>query len=359
MLVSKLRKCLNFKQLAFASLILTSLLFILTETSRGLLALDSHRVYGTAISGSLIYVAIRLRGLSQKMFPLFLAISFLFPPAILAALLPFRVSESKKDELAEELEDSDLLNKSYGTNLVICRSARLMGSVAISLASELSRYRRVVLVDWNGDAGKRLRDVDHRIANPSDIWLGYPGDLGPSYYLTASEFLSYLTGADAPFIFGMLRGDRPSFSDLKLGEQEQLISSIVRAEGLRLEDALPKLVGVLVIDASGLSVKAKNAISLMTLLQSSVYRDRDFLVIAPLLSPLTDEKLNQRIKDELKWLISSLSRGGCFITSTEESAKFCNEFDNVLECDHCSKPSHKLDGFRLCPWRGSRGRKRA
>lgn len=349
---------LNAKNFFSILLILVSVLLILVETSRGSLTPDAHRVYRVAISGALIYISLKPRGISKKKFASILLVSLFFPPALLASLFLARESEPKEVGGVEEQEESpDLLSSSYRANLVICRTVRLMNSIAIYLASELCRHRRVVLVDWNGNAAERLKEVDHRIASPSEICFSYPGALGPSYYFTASEFLSYLTGTDPSLISRVLMGSQASPANLKLSEKDPLLSKLISDDCLKLEDALPKLLGVLIIDASKLNVKLKNAVSLMTLLQCSAYRGRDFLVITPLLSPLTDEKLSQKIKDELRWLISSLSNGGCFITSTEESAGFFEEFDRVLECGPCPKPVHKLGGFHLCSWRGGRGKK--
>lgn len=351
----------ELKRVTSIVLILIAALLILTETSRGILVLDSHRVYGLAISSFLLYLALRLRGSVDKNFLLLFVLSFIFPPILLLALLLPRGCLKKLHRTVQEDEKIflDLLNASYRSNLIICRSIRLMGSVSTSLALELSRYRRVILVDWNGNAHLRLREVECRIANPSDIWFGYQGNLGPSYYMTLSELLSYLTETDPSFILGLLRGNASSVSrDPRIGDYEQIIS-LARSGSLRIEDALPKLVGVLIIDASKLNAKGKNVISLLTLFQCSVYTERDFLVITPLLSPITDKKLSPKIRDELRWMLSSLSKSGCFILSTEESSGFSSEFDNVLECNGCTNPVYKLDNFRLCPWIGDRGKRQA
>ncbi|MEM3371377.1 MAG: hypothetical protein QXO55_02005 [Candidatus Korarchaeum sp.] len=341
----------ELKRAISITLILIAALLILTETSRGILALDSHRIYGLTLSSLLLYLALRLRGSVNRNFLLLFVLSLIFPPTLLLTLLLPRERHEKTRKAVREGEEKffDLLDASYRSNLIICRSIRLMGSLATSLASRISKHRRVILVDWNGNAHSRLGEVECRIANPSDLWFGYQGNLGSSYYITLSELLSYLTGADPSSILGLLTGDTPPVPrDPRIGDHEPIISS-ARSGGLRIEDALPKLVGVLIIDASKLNAKGKNLISLMTLFQCSVYTERDFLVIAPLLSPLTDRKLNPRMRDELRWIISSLSKAGCFILSTEESLGFSDEFDNVLECDSCGGPVYKLDGFRLCP----------
>ncbi|MCS7103495.1 MAG: hypothetical protein NZ992_06410 [Candidatus Korarchaeum sp.] len=352
---------LDLRKFIFSLLILLAVLLILVEISRGVLTLDSRRVYGSVLSASLLYSALRLKGSVNRAFILLTIFSLIFPPILLLALLlPKEHLESVCESTQEEGEESiDLLNASYRSNLVICRSVRLMGSLATSLALEISKRRRVVLVDWNGEARSRLKEVDCKIANPSDVWFGYQGSLGISYYITLSEVLSYLTGADPSSILGLLMKENPpALSDPKMSDHEPIISA-VRSGVLRIEDALPKLVGVLVIDASKLNAKGKNMVSLITLFQCSVYIERDFLVIAPLLNPLTDEKLNPRIRDELMWMISSLSKAGCFILSTRESSRFSDEFDSVLECDDCVKPVYKLDNFRLCAWIRDKGRKRA
>lgn len=352
---------LDLRKLVSNSMILLAILLILAEASRGVATLDPRRVYGVALSATLLYLALRSRGPVNRGFVTLTIPSLIFPPVLLLTfLLPKGRFKRMHGAASEGLREiPDLLKASYGSNLVICRSARLMGSLAISLALETSKQRRVVLVDWNGEARSRLKEIDFRIADPSDIWFGYQGSLGPSYYITLSEILSYLTGADPSYILELLGGDNPHAPrDSRLGDHGAILP-VVRSGGLRIEDALPKMAGVLVIDASKFNAEGKNVISLTTLLQCSVYAERDFLVITPLLNPLTDEKLSPRMRDELRWIVSSLSKAGCFILSTRESLRFSDEFDNVLECDSCEDPTYKLDNFRLCAWTGGTGGKRA
>jgi hypothetical protein len=338
----------NMRRISFSILILVATLFILAETSRGILIPDSKRVYGISLAGLLMYLALIIGKNRRSFFPIFFVLSFFFPPILMLALIPFRIK--RKDEAYQApAKGMDLLSASYGSNLVICKSVRIMSSLATSLAIEISKRRRVILVDWSGEASKRFRDIEHRIASPSDIWLGYKGILGSSYDLTLSELLSYF-GVDQSAILNVIRKRdiRSPVDDILLPLSE---------ERVRIDEALPKPGGALIIDLSKLNARGKNAISLMVLLQCLAYDERDFLVISPLLSPITDERLHGKVRDEIKWIISSLSKSGCFILSTHEASQFSDEFDTVLECDSCATPIYRLNGFRLCPWIGGKGKR--
>jgi len=336
----------NIRRILFIILILMAILFILAETSRGIFIPDPKRVYGTSLAGLLIYLALIVGKNRRSLFPIFFVLSFFFPPILILALIPFRM---ERKEIHQAPVREDLLSASYGSNLVICKSVRIMSSLAISLALEISKRRRVILVDWSGEASKRFRDMEHKIASPSDIWLGYQGSLGSSYDLTLSELLSYF-GVDQSLILDTIK--RKSIR----GPVDEILLPLSE-ERVRIDEALPKPGGALIIDLSKLNARGKNAISLMILLQCSAYDERDFLVISPLLSPITDERLHERIRDDIKWLISSLSRSGCFILSTHEASQFSDEFDTILECDSCVTPIYKLNGFRLCPWTGGKGKR--
>lgn len=329
-------------------LIFVTILLILAETSRGIFIPDSRRVYVISLAGFLIYLILVLRRNKRTLFPIFFVSSFFFPPILILALIPFEVQ--RKEEICHvPVKEIDILSASYKSNLVICKSVRVMSSLATSLALEISKRRRVILVDWSGEAPKRFRDVEHKIASPSDIWLGYQGALGSSYDLTLSELLSYF-GVDQSLILNVIKR-----KDLR-GPVDDILLPL-SGERVRIDEALPKQGGALIIDLSKLNARGKNAISLMILLQCSAYDERDFLVISPLLSPITDGRLHEKIRDEIKWLISSLSKSGCFILSTHEASQFSNEFDTIFECDRCVTPIYKLNGFLLCPWTGGKGRR--
>ncbi len=337
----------NLRRVLFSVLILIAILFILAETSRGIFIPDSKRVYGTSLAGLLIYLALIIGKNRRGFFPIFFLLSFFFPPILILTLIPFRMK--RNEEVYHAPVKEDLLSASYRSNLVICKSVRIMSSLATSLALEISKRRRVILVDWSGEASKRFRDMEHRIASPSDIWLGYQGILGSSYDLTLSELLSYF-GVDQSAILNIIKR-----RDIRGPVDEILLP--LSEERIRIDEALPKPGGALIIDLSKLNMRGKNAISLMILLQCSAYDERDFLVISPLLSPITDERLHEKIRDDIKWLISSLSKSGCFILSTHEASQFSDEFDTIIECDSCVTPIYKLNGFRLCPWIGGKGKR--
>ncbi|MDK2384285.1 MAG: hypothetical protein QI199_05695, partial [Candidatus Korarchaeota archaeon] len=180
-----------------------------------------------------------------------------------------------------------------------------------------------------------------------------------SYYMTASLLLSYLIGVNPSVISEVLKtGDISLLDDIRIPEPgRSLLRKLFGEDGSLLHEALPEVAGVLIIDASGLSTAGKDATSLITLLQSVAYERRDFVVITPLLSPLTDERAPYQIKDEIRWLISSLRRGGGIITSIEDSLAYSSEFDVVLVCDECEDPIYRLDSYRLCPLIARRARK--
>ncbi len=335
------------RDLAFLLLSFVGILFIFVEAPRGLIIPDSHRIYNVALGSAFIYLGLRLKlEVDNRIFiPIFLA-SFLFPPIILLSYIP------KPHKTSEEISQKDsLLERSFSSNLVICDSIGLARSISISIAKELSKYRRVVLVDWTGEALSRLESGHVKIANAGDIWFGYAGNLGPSYYMTVASLLSYLTNINASVINEALKtGDISLLEDMRIPEPSRSILLMILGEkGSLLHEVLPETAGTLVVNASNLPAIGKDLLSLMVLLQSIVYESRDFLIVAPLLSPLTDSKLPKTLQDEIRWMISSLSNGGAFIASIRESMHYYDEFDGKMECNECENPISKVDNYRLCP----------
>jgi len=335
------------------------ILFMLVEMPRGIIIPDPKRMYNTLLGAVLIYSGLKLRSdVNLRLFiPLTLA-SFFFTPLLLLSF----ILKAPKSALSNEEGEKDitgLLEASFSSCLVICDSTKLASSVAISIAGELAKYRRVVLVDWGGEARNRLErtGVEFRVAKAGEIWYGYAGGLGPSYYMTLSDLISYFTGINASVISEVLRsGDISLLEDLKIPEPSRsLLIKVFGEEKTLLHEALPETAGVLVIDASRLPARGKDIISIMTLLQATAYERRDFLVVAPLLSPLTDPRSPSAVQDEMRWLISSLSRGGAFISSVREGERYAGEFDLALECDSCRDPLSKLDSYRLCLLQVRRG----
>ncbi len=343
------------RDLSFLLFSFIGILFILVETPRGLMIPDSHRIYNVILGSAFIYLGLRLKfkEVDNRVFiPIFLA-SFLFPPIIFLSYIP------KPKETPEEINQGDnLLGRSFSSNLVVCDSIGLACSISISIAKELSKYRRVVLIDWTGKALSRLESGNVKIAKAGDVWFGYAGNLGPSYHMTVSNLLSYLTNISASVINESLKtGDTSLLEDLRIPEPSRSILLMTLGEkGSLLHEALPETAGILIVDASNLPATGKDIVSLMALLQSVAYENRDFLIIAPLLSPLTDPKLPKTLQDEIRWMISSLSNGGAFIASTKESMPYCDEFDSKMECDGCDNPIGKVDNYQLCPLQVHKGR---
>ncbi len=329
------------------------ILFILVESPRGLIIPDYHRVYNVILGSAFIYLGLRSKlEVDRRVFiPIFLA-SFLFPPLIFLSYIPrpHRMPERGDREVS-------LLELSFSSNLIVCNSIRLACSISISLAEEMSKNRRVVLVDWTGEAHDRLRLSNVKVARVGDVWFGYAGNLGPSYYMTVSSLLSHLTGVNASLIKEALKtGDTSLLGDIRIPEPSRsILIAILGEKGSLLHEALPETAGTLIIDASHLPALGKDLISLMALLQSTAYENRDFLVIVPILSPFTDPKLPETLQDEIKWIISSLSNGGAFIVSTRESMLYYDEFNARMECDGCENPISKVDSYRLCPLQARKG----
>ncbi len=341
------------------TLMAAGLLFLAVEVIRIWPILIPQRPVNILLSSSLMYSSLRIRGREVNYRHLLLVIltSLLVPPILLMLpFLPERAGEVERMAGAEESEE-DLLAASFRSILVVCDSMALATSLATSLASHLANWRRIVLVDWSGDAPERLKGLEVRVAKPEDLWLGHPGNLGPSYYMTASLLLSYLSDINPSVIGEALKTGDPSFlQDVRIPEPgRSLLISLLGEGGSLLHEALPEVAGILVIDASELPVAGKDALSLLTLLQAVAYEKRDFAVITPLLSPLTDERAPSRIRDEMRWLISSLRRGGGIVTSIPHAAPFIGEFDLGLECDGCDAPIYRLDSYRLCPLQSRRG----
>ncbi len=334
------------RDLVFLLLSFIGVLFILVEAPRGLIIPDSHRVYNVVLGSAFIYLGLRLKlRVDHKIFiPIFLA-SLLFPPIVFISYIP------KPQRMPEKIGSKDsLLRRSFSSNLVVCDSIGLACSISISIAKELSRHRRVVLVDWTGKALSRIKSGNVKIANTGDTWFGYAGNLGPSYHMTVSNLLSYLTNTNAFIIDRVLKtGDTSLLEDMRVPEPSRSILLMILGEkGPLLHEALPETAGTLIVDVSDLPATGKDLASLIALLQSIVYENRDFLVIVPLLSPLTDPKLPKTLQDEIRWMISSLSNGGAFIVSTRESILYYDEFDSKMECNGCENPISKVDNYRLC-----------
>jgi len=342
-------------------LLILGFLFLSVEVVRIWPVRMPQRLINISIASILFYLGFRIRGNVDLRYYVPLALgSLLFPPLLLLTFIS--TMSISKDEVREEDErqsEQDLLSLSFKSVLTVCKSVGLASSLAISLASLISTNRRVILVDWNGDAADRLKNAEIRIARPEELRFSHAGGLGPSYYMTASLLLSYLSGVNPSVISEVLKtGDVSLLDDVRIPEPgRSLLRQLFGEDGSSLHEALPEVAGVLIIDASRLSTAGKDAISLMTLLQSVTYERRDFVVITPLLSPLTEERAPPQIKDEIRWLISSLRRGGGIITSIEDSLAYSSEFDVVLVCDECEDPIYRLDSYRLCPLPVRRARK--
>ncbi len=342
------------RDIAFLLLSFVGILFILVESPRGLMIPDSHRIYNVVLGSAFIYLGLRLKlKVDHRIFIPILLVSFLFPPLIFLSYMPrpHKMPEREGDR------ETSLLELSFSSNLIVCDSIRLACSISISLAEELSKYRRVVLVDWTGEAPDRLRSSNIKVARVGDVWFGYAGNLGPSYYMTVSSLLSHLTGVNASLINEALKtGDTSLLRDVRIPEPSRsILMAIIGERGSLLHEALPETAGTLIIDASSLPALGKDLISLMALLQSAAYDNRDFLIIVPILSPFTDPKLPKTLQDEIKWIISSLSDGGAFIASTRESMLYYDEFDARMVCNGCENPISKVDSYRLCPLQARKG----
>ncbi len=340
-------------------LLMVGFLFLLVEIARIWPIRVPSRLINVSLAGALFYLGLRIKSSVDLRYyiPTVLG-SLLFPPLLLLSFVS-AMSRGGDGRGASQQDQPDLLSLSFRSVLVVCESIGLASSLAVSMASLLSANRRVVLVDWLGDAVERLKDAEVKIARPEELWFGHAGSLGPSYYMTASLLLSYMSGVNPSLIAEVLKtGDTSLLEDVRIPEPgRSLLLQLFGEGGSPLHEALPEVAGVLIIDASRLSAAGKDAISLMVLLQSAAYERRDFVVIAPLLSPLTEERVPHQIRDEIRWLVSSLGKGGAVITSIEDSLVYSNEFDFVLACDECENPTYRLDSYRLCPSPNRRARR--
>lgn len=338
-------------------LMLLALMFLLVEFRIWPIEI-ADRLIHISLAAALFYLGLRIRRRVNFRFFLPLAVgSLIFPPLLLLAPL----SVLRKDGFGESSgEGKDLLSISFRSVLVICKSIGLASSIAISIASRLATRRRVVLVDWSGSATDRLRDFEVKVVDPKELWFGHAGRLGSSYYMTAAILLSYISGVNASLVGELLKsGDVSLLQDARFSEPGgSLLLRIIGEGSFLLHQGLPSVAGVLIVDVSKLPVVDRNAVSLLVLLQSIAYDNRDFVVVAPLLSPLTDERISPKIRDELRWIISSLSEGGGIITSVEEASRYFGEFDLSLKCDECDEPIYKLDSYLLCPLREDKVRRK-
>lgn len=350
-----LGKIVHSSSRALISLILIfiGLMWALVELKRGILP-DMHRIYNILIASSILSLGLYLRGgVNYTKMILLTVLSVFVPLFLFLAIVP--ISWFSKSPTEQKVQRNSLLELSFGSNLVLCDSIKLASGVAILLAKELARFRRVILVDWIGESLDRLRNVNLKIISPDDIWFGFSGSLGPSYFLMMADFLSHMTGVNASLINEVVKaGDLKLLEDVRVPEPSRSILLGILGGSTKLHEALPETAGVLVIDSSNMSAREKEIVSLITSLQVAVYDSRDFVVITPFLSPLTDERPPPSIVGGLRWLISKLSRGGAFISSIGEARRYLKEFDSALSCDECEDPISILDSYQICPYQGDR-----
>jgi len=337
------------KALISLALIFIGLMWALVELKRGILP-DMHRIYNVLIASSILSLGLYLRGgLDFSKMLLLTLLSIFVPLFLFLAVVPVRWPSRSSTE--QKVRRSSLLELSFGSNLVLCTSIKLASGVAILLAKELAQFRRVILIDWIGEALDRLSDINLKTISPNEIWFGFSGNLGPSYFLTLAEFLSYMTGVSASLINEAMRtSDLKLLEDVRIPEPSRSILLGILGGSTKLHEALPETAGVLLIDASNMSAREKEIVSLITSLQVAVYDNRDFVLITPFLSPLTDERTPPGIVGGLRWLISRFSKGGAFISSIREARRYLKEFDSVLSCDECEEPISILDNYQICPY---------
>ncbi len=317
-------------------LLLVALLWSVAEQGRSLLP-DYRRAYASLVLTALLSAYLLLEGgLSKEDLGKILITSYLAP----IALIPLVLLRGRRKGRHEHDKGPNLLELASSSTLILCRSAKLANGLLGDLAAKLSETKRVVLVDWFGNLRERFEE--YKLARPNELWLCDPGYLDDAYFLMVSDVLSLFVDVDPSLIIHMLKArDFEVLDDVKVSPDLKIIlESLFSPNSVPLLEALPESAGVLIVDASGLSPQAKEALSLLVLLQSAAYRRRDFIPLTPSISPWEQE----RDKEILRWLANSLEPGGGIITSKFALNEYAREFGYVLQCGGCE------DGLRVGQW---------
>ena len=322
----------NLRTISFILLFLLGIVIFIAEAYSGRKAGFSSFIAGIMVSFSIIH----LLGIENKELRVALillsGIISLLGPAIgmsLSILLPtisHLIGRKKKEQRIKQIRKLH----SRGILVVAPSIGSICNLVAkISLDLALSG-KKLVVVDWDGSVPGLLRErgVPFRQAEWRDISLSYSGRLGPNYLTVASILSSLITGIGAEVIASAVK-ERAS---VELPETVKLIKDIIVHEGVLLDDAMPGL-GPLIINTSDLDLMSKDLVSALVMLQSLSFGYRDFVLVVPIISPISESSLRAaggRI-DVVEWILRETIKKGCIvITGPEPSIIALREFDSLL-----------------------------
>ncbi|MGC8932114.1 MAG: hypothetical protein ACP5KE_03535 [Candidatus Methanodesulfokora sp.] len=229
-------------------------------------------------------------------------------------------------------QEARSVRKSYSRGILVITPS--IGSIC-NFTAQISLYlvisgKKLVIVDWDGSVSEILRErgVPFRQAGWRDISLSYPGRLGPNYVAVASVISSLITGIGAEIIASAIK-ERAS---VELPETVRLIRDIIAHEGVLLDDAIPGL-GPLIINVSDLDLMSRDLVSALVMLQSLSFGYRDFILVIPIISPISENSLRAaggRV-DIVEWVIREAVKRGCVIvTGPEPSIVALREFDSLI-----------------------------
>lgn len=320
----------NIRAIMFTGFLLLGVIIFIAEAYAGRAGFSSF-VAGVIVSSSTAYligvksrkigvVCVLLSGISS-----FLGPAVGLPLSVLLPVASLFISGRKRYEISPAARP-----RSRGV-LVVAPSIGSICSLTAQISLDLALSgRKLVVVDWDGSVPEALREkgVPFRQARWKDISFSYSGRLGPNYLAIVSIISSLITGIGAEVIASSMR-ERAS---VELPETVRVVRDIIVHEGVLLDDAMPGL-GPLVINASDLDLMSKDLVSALVILQSLSFGYRDFILVVPIISPISESSLRAaggRI-DIVEWVLREAVRRGCVvITGPEPSVVALREFDSFL-----------------------------
>ncbi len=184
--------------------------------------------------------------------------------------------------------------------------------------------RKVVTVSWDADTTESIAKVLPRAKISS--W---------SEISTIIDDKSLKSARDAMFclLFEASKHVVLSNREKLLPQSLRRALKVLRNEGLLLDDLIPG-VGHLVIDCSDLDPRFREMLSFIVLLMTVELGARDFVLVVPLLTAISEESLRRMSSADaelISWAISEAVRHGCIvITGPDPSSKVLREFRYAL-----------------------------
>ncbi len=209
--------------------------------------------------------------------------------------------------------------------VVLTASLRSMREWVVRMSSLMAKGgRKVVVVGWDADTTRSIAEILPRAKISS--W---------SEISTTIDDKRLRSTRDVAFrlLFDVSRNFVPSNKSKLLPQSLGEALKALRNEGLLLDDLIPG-VGHLIIDCSDLDPKLREMLSFIVLLIAVGMEARDFVLVVPLLTTISEENL-RKISDAdaelISWAISEAVRDGCVVvTGPDPSLRVLREFRYAL-----------------------------